>query len=185
MSIKHPHDTPILERRFVPKDQVIFREGDAGYVAYLIQSGGVKVFSLIEGREVTLAKLGVGDIFGETALIFETPRTASVRATEDSHLIEITRLTLDKKLRNSDPTIRAIVRMLSQRLVKGNNTLLGKKDNLEDLQQVISTIYDNILQGLPPFKQREFRDKALPAVESFMKVLDEIAKDEAMKSDKD
>ncbi|MCB9981372.1 MAG: cyclic nucleotide-binding domain-containing protein, partial [Rhodospirillales bacterium] len=113
--------TVILERRFVPKGTLIMEEGEPGNCAYLIQSGVVEVFTQNEGRELRLAKLDLGQIFGEMALIFDELRTASVRALEDCNLIVITRQSFQAKLGKTDPTIAAIVKMLTQRVISANN----------------------------------------------------------------
>ncbi|HRQ60205.1 MAG TPA: cyclic nucleotide-binding domain-containing protein, partial [Alphaproteobacteria bacterium] len=126
-------DSIILERRFVPQGTLVMRQGDPGNSAYLIQSGSVSVFTEHEGKTIELAKLELGQIFGEMALIFDDPRTASVKAMEDCNLIVITRQSFKQKLDRSDPTIRAIVVMLTQRIVTANNALLAKKSNLTDL----------------------------------------------------
>lgn len=110
----------ILERKFVPKGSVVIKEGDDAYSAYLIQSGEVRVFTKKNGEEHELAKLGAGDICGEMALIVDDVRSASVEATEDCNLIIITRSAFEEKLRNSDATIQAVVKMLIQRVIEAN-----------------------------------------------------------------
>ena len=129
-------DRVILERRFVPKDTMIIREGEEAYSAYLIQSGRVSVFTEEEdGSEIELAKIGVGEICGEMALIDEDPRSASVRTIEDCNLIVITRSAFEEKLKNSDPTIQAVVRMLIKRIIASNTEVIGyakQKDKPEE-----------------------------------------------------
>jgi len=67
------------EVKIFDADQYIFAEGDQGEGAYYILEGKVKVVTLssISG-EIILGELGVGEIFGEMALIDERPRSASV-----------------------------------------------------------------------------------------------------------
>ncbi|MFC1858427.1 cyclic nucleotide-binding domain-containing protein [Thermodesulfobacteriota bacterium] len=61
------------------KDQYIFREGEQGDSAYFIIDGKVKVTaSTLDQKEVLLAELNKGEIFGEMALIDEKPRSANV-----------------------------------------------------------------------------------------------------------
>ena len=73
-------NTVILERRFVSAGSILISEGDEAHNAYLIQSGSVSVFTKTgEGKEVELARLGVGEICGEMALFNEKRRSASVR----------------------------------------------------------------------------------------------------------
>jgi CRP-like cAMP-binding protein len=122
---KKPREPVILDRRSVGEGFVVMREGEAGTVAYLIQSGRVEAYSEIEGKRVSLGILGPGEIFGEMALFNDGKRTASVQALEDCNLILITRQSLEEKLRKTDPTIRAIVRMAFHRLSGGNKVIAG------------------------------------------------------------
>ena len=85
---------PALERvaaNTVPVDEpagsVIVREGEPGDRYFAIQAGAVTV----ERDGVTLAELGPGDGFGEIALLYDVPRTATVRATGDCRLLAIER----------------------------------------------------------------------------------------------
>ncbi len=60
-------------------DQVVFAEGDKGDAAYCIIEGRVKVVAESpDCKEILLAELGEGEIFGEMALIDDKPRSASI-----------------------------------------------------------------------------------------------------------
>ncbi len=65
---------------------VIAREGERGIGLFLILDGACRV--TIGGK--TKARLGHGDFFGEVALLDGGPRTATVTATSDVHLVGIT-----------------------------------------------------------------------------------------------
>ncbi|HVT56827.1 MAG TPA: cyclic nucleotide-binding domain-containing protein [Thermoanaerobaculia bacterium] len=77
------------------RGQVVFREGDPGDAFYLIRSGQVKVAKLSGGRELVLAYLVAGNFFGETALLPEAPRTASVTAIFPTELIRLDKVHFD------------------------------------------------------------------------------------------
>jgi CRP-like cAMP-binding protein len=169
MSQSQSKDPVVLERRFVPKDAKIIRQGEEGHSAYLIQGGTVSIFTTKEdGSKVELAQMGPGQIFGEMALLFDGPRSASVMALEDCNLIVMTRQTFKHKLEKSDPTIRALLKMLTNRIVEGNNTVINKKSSLDDLTDTTRTIYENVHQTLPRGQQRTFQNAVLPKLEEFL-----------------
>jgi CRP-like cAMP-binding protein len=171
-------DTVILERRFAAKDSLLMEEGEFGAQAFLIQSGSVRVFTKNEGLEVELARLGVGEIFGEMAMIFDGPRTASVQAIEDCQLIAISRLQFLDKLNESEALIRGIVMMLTRRIVDVNNSLINKKSDVGDLKDAVQTIYQNVAFSLPGAEKVSFQRKVLPKLEAFMEELEGFIKPE-------
>jgi NADH dehydrogenase len=61
--------------------EVIVEKGEIGRELYMIREGEVEVYEPSErGEHRILGKLGAQDVFGERALLEDTPRTASVRA---------------------------------------------------------------------------------------------------------
>jgi MFS family permease len=74
-----------LGRSRVPAQTDVFRQGDPGDGFYVIESGRVAV--LDDGQEIR--RLGPGDAFGEIALLRAVPRTATVRALEDTELASL------------------------------------------------------------------------------------------------
>jgi MFS family permease len=71
-----------LGRSRVPALTDVFRKGDPGDGFYVIESGRVAV--LDDGQEIR--RMGPGEAFGEIALLRAVPRTATVRAVEDTEL---------------------------------------------------------------------------------------------------
>ena len=74
------------EQDFRPKE-IVFSEGDLGDAIYLLKTGHVRLYRLTEdGKELTLAILGPGDVFGELALFDEARRQTFAEALEPSHI---------------------------------------------------------------------------------------------------
>lgn len=110
----------ILERRYVPKGTIVIKEGEEAYAAFLIQSGTVQVYQERDGKQIELSVLGMGEICGEMALINNQPRAANVVTLEDCNLVVITRSAFEEKLKNTDATIQAVVKMLINRVQNSN-----------------------------------------------------------------
>jgi eukaryotic-like serine/threonine-protein kinase len=81
---------------------VIVREGDAPDAAYIITAGTCEVRKVdAQGRVVTLRTLRAGDVFGETAIFANTPRSASVIAVDDVSAVVVERIAVDHLMRSS------------------------------------------------------------------------------------
>ena len=165
-------DTVILDRRFVPEGALILKEGEMGAQAFLIQSGSVQVFITHEDKKIVLAKLGVGQIIGEMAMLSDGPRRASVEALEDCNLITISRQQFEDKMKDTDPTIRAIVHMLTRRLIEGNAVLSEKQVDIDSLSESARVIYQNVLKNLPANQQRNFKNTVLPALDELLEAIE-------------
>ncbi|KAL7548649.1 hypothetical protein ACHAWF_011919 [Thalassiosira exigua] len=76
-----------FEPQYVPKGSVVIREGDEGDHFYVMERGGVDIFE----RDVHKCSLYSGVAFGEIALLYSCPRTATVMAKYDCKLWAIDR----------------------------------------------------------------------------------------------
>jgi CRP/FNR family transcriptional regulator, cyclic AMP receptor protein len=74
----------------VPRGERFFREGDPAQSMFVLEAGRAAVLKQWQGDEFLLHQMGVGDCFGEMALLGLFPRSASVRADEDCRAIELT-----------------------------------------------------------------------------------------------
>lgn len=74
----------------VRRGDIVFREGDRDVSVYVVEAGRFVVRRQWQGVDYRLRELGVGDCFGEMALIDCQPRSATVFAREDGRLIRIT-----------------------------------------------------------------------------------------------
>lgn len=81
-----------LKKISLPKSALVIRQGEEGNTCYLICQGEVEVIIDNKGKsERVLTTLGVGSIFGEAALLTNSPRNATVQTTKPCELLEISR----------------------------------------------------------------------------------------------
>lgn len=100
-----------LHRETYSAGEIIFKEGDPGDSAYLVEDGCVEV----NVSSTQQSHIGKGELFGEIALIDQKPRTATVRAIEDTVLIPIPRQLVKELLEKTDPVVRHLLLTILER----------------------------------------------------------------------
>ncbi len=94
-------------RKYRDKEHVI-EEGDSGDSMYVIRSGRTRVVAHMLGRELELAVLSEGDVFGEVGFLTGRPRTAAVIADGPVEVYEISRLNIEKLIETNPEVIGKI-----------------------------------------------------------------------------
>lgn len=94
---------------------IVFKEGDMGHDAYLIERGCINITINRDGEERVVASLREGEMFGEIALIDQMTRTASAIAIEATTLIPITRDLMVSKLKQSDSLLSHMLEVVVDR----------------------------------------------------------------------
>ena len=103
-----------VSRRRFERDHFIFREHESGERAYIIAEGNVEILKESAEGLVSLRVLNVGAMFGELALIDNSPRMASAKAINGPvELLEIDQKTFKKKLSDADPFTRGLINILA------------------------------------------------------------------------
>jgi len=92
--------------------EFLFRENDPGDAFYIILSGSVEVF--VEAIDKHLTHLNAGKFFGELSLMLGIPRTASVRALEETVLFAINRQGFQKILTERPDLSEQIIQEIAQ-----------------------------------------------------------------------
>jgi MFS family permease len=110
-----------LER--VPKGTNIVREGDVGDRLYIVRRGSVDVLNQADGREVAVARLRMFDYFGETALLSDAPRNATVRASEPAELYTLTKSDFQALLARSEGLAASMTEESKARVLATRNQL--------------------------------------------------------------
>jgi len=160
----------LLHDEHHPADSVIFREGMPGDVLYIIWSGRVAIVKYLEGETPTLLAYGEpGEILGEISLLEDGPHSASVVAVEDTCLLHLSRVDLQKlmdepssigveilsalgkivstRLRAADEVRTSIARAESC-LARRVQQLTTEKERLAELEQLRQETTDLIVHDL-------------------------------------
>ncbi|MGR3779795.1 MAG: cyclic nucleotide-binding domain-containing protein [Albimonas sp.] len=104
------------EDRTFKDGEMVVRQGDSSDSAYLILSGKADVIVEFGGRASTVAQLGESEVFGEMAMLCETPRTATVQAKGELRTLLFEREGMLRLLREFPEMAIEMSRSLAQRL---------------------------------------------------------------------
>jgi CheY-like chemotaxis protein len=125
---------PVVERtgrRKFHAGQVVFNEGDAGDMAYVVESGRISIFKTLDGRQVVLGQIGANGVFGEMALIDDEPRMASAMAAEDTICLVIPKAALKAQIGKTPDLVILVLETLLHDIRKMGRELGQVRATLE------------------------------------------------------
>jgi CRP-like cAMP-binding protein len=108
--------------------QVLFRQGEEGDAAYVLLSGSAEILVGSSGSEIRVAELGPNSILGEIAILCETSRTATVRASAPLEALQIRKDHFLRLLREFPEMTVEIVRVLASRLSQTTAELIDARN---------------------------------------------------------
>ena len=98
------------------KGQSIYKEGQKGTVAFMIQKGSVNVYRTVDGKKVVTDRLGRGEIFGEMGPLSGNERSSSAEAAEYCDLMILTEQVIQTLLSRCPKTIQHLTKIFIRRL---------------------------------------------------------------------
>jgi len=102
-------------KRTYPDNTMICCEHEPGNELYIIQTGKVKITKIINNKEVLLAVLKEGDIFGEMALLENKPRNASAIAYGEVNLMAVNKENFQNMVSTQTQLVTKLISLLAER----------------------------------------------------------------------
>ena len=132
-----------VPRQFEP-GQVVFREGDASDTCYVVREGHARaVRTHGDGRTITLATFGPGDIFGELAMFEDELRSATVEAIEPTSVVGVLGPDM-RRLMKAHPDISSrLVIALGRRLREMNERL--SRQSFQTVQSRVAVVLSDLV----------------------------------------
>ncbi len=113
-----------IEKHYRKDETIILEEDDTNLSFFIIVTGQVKVYLTgVDGREAILALLKEGEFFGEMSLLDGEPRSASVKAVENSKILMVRREDFLEELRKFPDVALEMLAEISRRLRKANKQI--------------------------------------------------------------
>ena len=125
MTSKHENVFPVITLKY-RKGDLIIKEGDYGVSIYKIIKGKVSIYKESGDKEIALATLGPGEIFGEIAFLNRAGeiRSASGRAIENAVLEVWHPSMLSKEYKEMPPILKYVADQISARLIRMNKLVV-------------------------------------------------------------
>jgi len=126
-----------VPRSFAPGESV-FREGDASNTCYVVRDGRARAIrEHSDGRQITLATFGPGDIFGELAMFDDERRSATVEAIEELDVLAILGSDMRRLMReHADIAVKLAVALV--RRLRSTNERLAQQ-SFQTVQSRVAT----------------------------------------------
>ncbi len=134
-----------VPRNFAP-GEVVFREGDTSDTCYVVAGGHARAIrEHADGRTITLAHFGPGDIFGELAIFDDESRSATVEALDALRTIAILGPDFHRLLDQHGQMAVKLVVALGRRLREANERLA--RQSFQTVQSRVATVLADLVDG--------------------------------------
>jgi CRP-like cAMP-binding protein len=126
--------------------EVVFREGDESDTCYVVRSGHARAIrEHQDGRSITLARFGPGDIFGELAMFDDEKRSATVEALEPTEAIAILGGDMRRLLREHPDIAVKLIAAIARRLRETNERLA--RQSFQTVQSRVAAVLAQLVEA--------------------------------------
>jgi CRP/FNR family transcriptional regulator len=133
-----------VPREFEP-GEVVFREGDASDTCYVVRDGRARALRThTDGRTLTLATFGPGDIFGELALFEDERRSATVEAIEQTGTVAVLGPDMRRLMAEHAEISSRLVIALGRRLRETNERL--SRQSFQTVQSRVAVVLSQLVE---------------------------------------
>jgi CRP/FNR family transcriptional regulator, cyclic AMP receptor protein len=134
-----------VPRSFEP-GQAVFREGDASDTCYVVREGHARAIRTHgDGRTITLANFGPGDIFGELAMFEDELRSATVEAIEQMSVVGVLGPDMRRLMSEHPQIAMRLVIGLGRRLRETNERLT--RQSFQTVQSRVAVVLSQLVQS--------------------------------------
>ena len=127
-------------------DEIVFREGDLSDTCYIVRLGHARaVREHPDGRSITLANFGPGDIFGELAMFDDESRSATVETLEPTEVIAILGGDMRRLLAEHPDIAVKLLAALGRRLRETNERLA--RQSFQTVQSRVASVLAQLVDA--------------------------------------
>src|SRR3954454_9945907 len=144
--------------RHFPAGEAVFHEGDDSDTCYIVENGHARALrEHQDGRQITLATFGPGDIFGELAMFDDEERSATIEAIDAVDALAVLGPDMRRLMLQRPEIAVALASALARRLRATNERLAS-----QSFQTVQSRVANVLLQLVEQARAEGVEDEAVP-----------------------
>jgi CRP-like cAMP-binding protein len=163
------------KKEFFNTGDLVFKEGDDGDAAYIVQLGAVGIFKNVEGEEVHLATMTEGELFGEMAIIDGSQRMAHARVLEESVVVRLPVSSLSSRLDSYDPFTKQVIQILVENLRNVHEIYMKRPRSIYDFVNATTFHAASLRRCLKHFEDEDFSAPGREQLAVIYKALSEIS----------
>jgi CRP/FNR family transcriptional regulator, cyclic AMP receptor protein len=134
----------LARRRAFAAGEIVFREGEDSDTCYVVESGHARALrEHTDGRQLTLATFGPGDIFGELAMFDDERRSATVDAIDDLEVVGIPGADM-RRLMREHPDIAVKLSIALGRRLRAANERLARQ-SFQTVQSRVAVVLSQLV----------------------------------------
>lgn len=141
-------DGTTVNKNFFQEGDLIFKEGDPGDAAFIVETGSVGIFKNVEGEEIHLATMNPGELFGEMAIIDGSERMAHAVALEESVIVSVPRTGLEAMLAKHEPFVKTLIQILVDNLRTVHEAYMKRPRSVSDYMSAVDFQVEGFRQYL-------------------------------------
>lgn len=108
----------IADIKRIAEGAFLIRSGELDSTLFAIEEGNLEILGVDDGEQRVFATVGSGDVLGEVSFIDDSPRTVSVRATEETIVHAWDKRTLSEALAFEPQLLAKFAVAMSELLVE-------------------------------------------------------------------
>ncbi len=126
--------------------EAVFREGDESNTCYIVRTGKARAIrEHNDGRSITLAHFGPGDIFGELAMFDNENRSATVETLEATEVTAILGSDMQRLIRRHPELSVHLMAALARRLRETNDRLA--RQSFQTVQSRVASVLAEMVEA--------------------------------------
>jgi CRP-like cAMP-binding protein len=138
------HVAEVAVPRAYEAGQVVFREGDQSDTCYVVKRGHARAIrEHADGRAITLANFGPGDIFGELAMFEDEKRSATIETLDAVQAVAILGADMRRLMREHPGIAVGVVVSLGRRLRAANARIASQ--SFQTVQSRVATVLTQLV----------------------------------------